>query len=140
MGWVPAVWTAVLLLNTAPVEPQQGSDPLGCSEPVCWTAVLLEADGKEAPENELARVTLGETLEWTLDVSAPEDAGVFVPSNPALGSFRLVQSVEEALPVAGESKERRTRTRMKLRALRMGAEAIPPIEVTWRLADGTTRR
>jgi len=27
---------------------------------------------------------------------------------------------------------------MTLRALRMGAEAIPPIEVSWRLADGTT--
>ncbi len=138
MGWVPAVWTAALLWSSAPVEAGQGSALLACSEPVCWTASLLEADGREAPEDGLAQVTLGETLEWFIDVAAPQDAGVFVPSNPALGSFRLVQSVEETLPVAEDSKMRRTRTRMQLRALRMGAEAIPSIEVTWRLADGTT--
>ena len=138
MGWLPTVWTAALLASTAPIEAGQGSALLECSEPVCWTAALLEADGREAPEDGLARVTLGETLEWFIDVAAPQDAGVFVPSNPALGSFRLVQSVEEVLPVAEGSKQRRTRTRMQLRALRMGAEAIPSIEVTWRLADGTT--
>ena len=37
----------------------------------------------------------------------------------------------------GDGK-RLTRTELQLRALRMGAKAIPPIEVTWRLADGTS--
>jgi hypothetical protein len=138
MGALPTVWlTAFVLSTTAPPVSPRG-DALSCDEPVCVSATLHQADGTEFTGEGLARATLGEVLEWTVDVAAPSDAGVFVPSNPALGSFRLVRSLQEDLPVPAGSGQRRTRTRLTLRALRMGAEAIPPIEITWRLADGST--
>ncbi len=138
MGSLPIAWLTALALNVTAPQTAPASDALTCDEPVCWSAALYQADGSEFTGEGLARATLGEQLEWTVDVAAPSDAGVFVPTNPALGSFRLVRSLQEDLPVPEGSGQRRTRTRLTLRALRMGAEAIPPVEVTWRLADGST--
>lgn len=138
MGAFPTALLTALALSTTPLPTASPGDALSCDEPVCWSSALYYADGVEFTGEGLARATLGEVLEWTVDVAAPADAGVFVPGNPALGSFRLVRSRQEELPTPPGSNQRRTRTRLTLRALRMGAEAIPPVEVTWRLADGTT--
>ena len=138
MALGPALWLTTLVLTTTRPSSAPGGDRLDCGEPVCWSAVLHEADGQPFSGQGLAQARLGEVLEWTIDIAAPGDAGVFVPTNPALGSFRLVRSVEESLPAPADTNQRRTRTRLQLRALRMGAEAIPPIEVSWRLADGTS--
>jgi hypothetical protein len=138
MVGLPTAMLSALVLSTAAPQVAPATDALSCADPVCWSSALYQADGTEFTGEGLARATLGEVIEWTVDVAAPSDAGVFVPSNPALGSFRLVRSHQEQLPTPAGSTQRRSRTRLTLRALRMGAEAIPPVEVTWRLADGTT--
>jgi len=129
-----------LLLGTLALgaSPDAGATPgLACGEAVCWESTLSGADGATLPITPAPNVLLGEVVKLTLDVAAPEDAGIFVPSNPALDSWRLVRSTKPAVAApTGSSKT--TRTVLELRALRVGAKAIPPIEVTWRLADGTT--
>jgi hypothetical protein len=130
--------TTLLALALVAASPPAVAQNLDCPDDVCWEARLTRADGAPLAGGDAPTVVLGEVLVLTVDVLAPRDAGVFVPTNPALGPWRLVRAASPELPEPpGEGKKLRRRT-LEIRALRMGAKAIPPIEVTWRLADGTT--
>lgn len=84
-----------------------------------------------------AELALGATTQLVIEVQAPVDAQVFVPQRPALGTFRLggAPRVPPTRAIAdGRAKETH---RIPLVAMRLGAEAVPPIEIAYRLADGS---
>ena len=83
------------------------------------------------------RLTLGASATLRLTVTAPLDAEVFIPQNPALdGVFRVTSTPAPAQRrLAGSSRVEVLE--VPLVAVRMGSKAIPPIEVAYRLPDGT---
>ena len=95
-------------------------------------------------------VHLADRLSLVVTVTAPAGSSVFVPSNPDLGSFALVASKRRDVgPAASGSPEAAKAAKASpaqltevhtfpLVALRLGIEPIPPIEIPYRLPDGTS--
>ncbi|MCB9729441.1 MAG: hypothetical protein H6744_08935 [Deltaproteobacteria bacterium] len=80
---------------------------------------------------------LGAPAVLLVTVEAPAEARLFVPANPAIEPFRV--NGEPAPPVRTVEGGRATELhRFRVRPLRMGAKAIDPIEVVWRMPDGSS--
>jgi hypothetical protein len=80
---------------------------------------------------------LGAPVVLAITVQAPADARLFVPSNPAIEPFRVDGA--PLVPARTVQGDRATEVhRFRVLPLRMGAKAIDPIEVVWRLPDGSS--
>lgn len=124
----PALAAVVLVaLVTPEVHAQAGDVRVG--------AALLRADG--SPLGLGDRLVLGERAILVLTVEAPVDARVFVPSNPSLSPFRLLER-----PPPPERRVDGARVtevhRLPVTPLRVGAKKLPAIEVVYQAADGTS--
>lgn len=93
------------------------------------------ADSTGAPWPSDRPLRLGDRAALLFRIEAPQGARVFVPSNPSLGPLRPRGSVTL---LAREAKgDRVTETHLlPVTALRMGAKAVPPVEIPYQLADG----
>ena len=100
---------------------------------VSVNARLLTADG--GPLEEGHRLKLGEQVLLEIEAVGPENTTFFVPSNPSLEPFRLVGAATP--PVKTEVGGRVTeRHRLLVVPLRVGAKAIAPMEIPYRIGDG----
>ncbi len=112
-----------------------GQQATATPSPVTVSAELLGPDGKAlGPKGKLK---LGEPATLRVIVTAPVDAKVFVPSNPLLEPFKT--RGEPPAPVRQEQEGQAVEIHdLPVVALRVGAKAVPPIEVTWRTPDGSS--
>lgn len=102
---------------------------------VTATAAFEGPDG--APLAPGTHLVLGTPTVLAIRVEAPADARLFVPSNPAIEPFRVEGA--PVPPVRTVEGDRATEIhRFHVLPLRMGAKAVDPIEVVWRLPDGSS--
>ena len=102
--------------------------------PVSVRIELVHADGRAI--SEVAPLRLGDPAVLRFVVEAPSDARIYVPSNPAISPLRLLEAPgppkrKEAGPRVIEVHD------LPVAALRVGAKVVKPVEVPYRLSDGT---
>ena len=102
---------------------------------VSASVTLVRADGTLLDAGQ--HLELGERATLVVRVEGPAMARLFVPSNPALSPFRLVgKPPPPQRTVAGE---RATEVHhLPVTPLRVGAKAVPPIEIVYQLPDGAS--
>ncbi|MGM0574199.1 MAG: RDD family protein [Myxococcota bacterium] len=127
--------TILLAAGTAFAAEEEPAEEEPAEAPVRARAALLDETGAAfGPDN---RLRLGDMATLTVTVEGDADARIFVPSNPAVEPFRIVG--DPAPPERTVEGERVTEVhRLTVTPLRVGAKAIPPIEVVWRRSDGTS--
>lgn len=126
-------------------------DPVPAPDPTATPAPTPAAEpaatpAKPAPVTVIARlaplpgqvagdVKLGAERVLEIVATAPRDATLYPPFRPALGSFRVVETLAGTEKIEGAT---RTETwRFAVVPLRLGVEKIPKIEIPYKLADGT---
>lgn len=127
LGQLTAALAALTTALAAPAWAQSEPPP-----PIELTAQLkppLDATGQARA------IKLGDTVELVVTVRAPKGSTVWVPRNPALGSWRLV--AKEPIESQQDSAYRTEIHRYRLMAMRLGAEAIPAMGIDYKLPDGT---
>jgi uncharacterized RDD family membrane protein YckC len=102
--------------------------------PVNVRAELLHPDGRAVSDE--APLKLGALATFRLVVEAPVEARVYVPTNPAIAPLRL-----KGVPGPPQRKIAGTQVvevhDLPVTALRVGVKVIKPVEVPYRLTDGT---
>jgi uncharacterized RDD family membrane protein YckC len=138
---VPAAGVAPAAAGSAPAaagaEPETiaASPAAAAAANVTATASFESLDGASLPDG--TRLVLGAPVVLAITVQAPADARLFVPSNPAIEPFRVDGA--PLVPARTVQGDRATEVhRFRVLPLRMGAKAIDPIEVVWRLPDGSS--
>ncbi|MEC9072657.1 MAG: hypothetical protein VX938_09775, partial [Myxococcota bacterium] len=124
------LWPLVVLLvaSSLPMNGARAADAVQVSV----NARLMSSDGEALQEGQ--RLKLGEQVLLEIEAVGPENTTFFVPSNPALDPFRLVGAA--APPVKTEEGGRVTeRHRLLVVPLRVGAKAIAPMEIPYRIGD-----
>ena len=127
---VEALWALLLsLLLTASALALPGA-----ADMVAVRSELLHPDGRAVSDD--APLKLGEPARLRIVVEAPPEARIYVPTNPAISPLRLT-----ATPAPAERKIAGSRLievhNLPVTALRVGVKVVKPIEVPYRLADGT---
>jgi len=163
-GLAVAVAATLAGLTAAPGAPGRAAAPAPATPALAPTTSQLPAAGqapavptsasadgvtvRAALDPAQGPVHLADRLSLVVTVTAPAGSSVFVPSNPDLGSFALVGSKRHDVAGPGSGAQatgtQPTGARLTevhtfpLVALRLGVEPIPPIEIPYRLPDGTT--
>jgi uncharacterized RDD family membrane protein YckC len=121
---------AALQLAAGDVAGPVPTPAAAAESPVAVTARLLDAQGQE-----VRKARLADRLTLELVISGPPGATFFPPFRPAVGAFELL---EPRPPTKGGTAEAPAEIwRYDVLAVRLGVERVPPIEVPYRLADGT---
>lgn len=94
----------------------------------------LELGGDRLPQG--GRLALAGPATLVIEVTAPADAQVFVPESPAIDPFRQLGA---PAPVERQAVGPRVREvhRLPVLPLRVGAKAVPAMDITYRLPNGT---
>jgi uncharacterized RDD family membrane protein YckC len=129
-GAMVALVAGALVVLASPALAQTAAPP----SPVNVRAELLHADGQAVSDE--APLKLGEAATFRLVVEAPPDARVYAPTNPAIAPLRLRGS--PGPPQRKVAGQRVVEVHdLPVTALRVGVKVIKPVEVPYRLADGT---
>ena len=102
--------------------------------PVSARAELLHTDGRAVSDE--APLKLGEPATLRIVVEAPPDARIYVPTNPAISPLRLIGSPSPPQRKIAQSRVVEVHD-LPVTGLRIGVKVVKPIEVPYRLADGT---
>ncbi|MFO0748390.1 MAG: RDD family protein [Myxococcota bacterium] len=114
---------------TPPAPEPEGRDIPASEAPVHVTARIAPMPGAVAGDMKLAQPQILEIV-----VTAPKDATLYPPYRPALGSFRVMETLQGSQKIDATT---RTETwRFSIIPLRLGVEKIPKIEIPYKLADG----
>ena len=104
------------------------------AEVVSARAELLHPDGRAVSDE--SPLKLGEPATFRLVVEAPPEARIYVPTNPAIAPLRLRGT--PATPKRKIAQERVVEVHdLPVTALRVGVKVVKPVEVPYRLPDGT---
>jgi len=107
---------------------------VAAAAPVNVRAEVLHEGGQAVSAEHPLR--LGDPAVLRLVVEAPQGATIFVPSNPAIAPLRL--RGKPALPQRQPAGDRVVEVHdLPVTALRVGPKVLKPIEVPYRLPDGT---
>ncbi len=127
------LFVAAALALTAP-DPAPPPDPAptaGAAATIEVEATLVDPSGAQVQVSRLA-----EPLTLRVVLTGPPGTAFFPPFRPATPSFELLPAKppEKGPPTAGRHTEI---WRYELLPVRLGIERVAPIEIPWRLPDGT---
>ncbi|MGB0588067.1 MAG: RDD family protein [Myxococcota bacterium] len=102
--------------------------------PVSVRAELLHPDGRAVSDE--APLKLGGLATFRLVVEAPPEARIYVPTNPAIAPLRLKGTPGPPQRKIAGKKVVEVHD-LPVTALRVGVKVVKPVEVPYRLTDGT---
>lgn len=131
----PAPATGLPGLPTSAPSLGASTATVDAPSPISVSVELLGGDGKALSGS--GRLHLGEPGTVRVIVTGPVDARIFVPTNPVLEPFK---TRGDPPPTVRQEKDGQAVEihDLPVVALRVGAKAVPPIEVTWRRPDGSS--